>query len=287
MTEQETKEMLDAMKGDKEGGRKKFWSVPSKFEGTKIIRFLPPLKKLNERVFYYKHYVHWLDGTPYESLDQDVYDTKGNLIHRAEQDPVQTFVKKLFKTSARDSDEWELAKKIAQKERYVSRIIVRDESNPENELTPQFYEYGPAIFNIVYHIITESEYGNIIDPKTGRDFLITKKGQGRQSKYEGSLPSANPSMIFEDPQKIKTVFEKAEKMIYTDLFEMPSYEQKKDALNKFLGVGEKTQTNVPENPISTNKEEEKTEDTAPVDTTSSEPSEESSEIDDILNEFTS
>jgi len=235
MTEQERLDMLSAMKQDKEGGKAKFWSPGGNFEGTKTIRILPPLKKLNERVFYFSHKVHFIGGMPFEDLEQTIYDENGKLIHEPEPDPVNAFVKNLYRGAEKGSDEWKLASTLKFRQRYISRIIVRDRENPNSEIQPVFYEYGPTIYNILYHIMTETDFGNIVDPKNGRDFSLTKTGIGRQSKYETSTPSANQTSIFNDATKLKEMFDNAMLMTYSSLIEFHSREEKERALREFLG----------------------------------------------------
>ena len=235
MTEQERLDMLSAMKQDKEGGKAKFWSPGGNFEGTKVIRILPPLKKFNERVFYFSHKVHFIAGRPFEDLEQTIYDENGNLMHESQPDPVNALVRKLYKGAEKNSDEWKLAGTLKFRQRYISRIIVRDKLEPNTELQPVFYEYGPTIYNILYHIMTETDFGNIVDPKTGRDFNLTKTGSGRQSKYETSTPSANQTPIFSDAANLKELFDNAMLMPYSSLIEFPSREEKEVALREFLG----------------------------------------------------
>ncbi len=298
MDEKEKNAMISAMKKDKEGGGQKFWSLPSKFEGTKKIRIMPPLKPKGENVFYFKHKVHWINGRPYEDLEQTVYNSKGELIHEAQKDPINTYVQKLYRNSERGSDEWNIASQIRSKERYISRIIVRNPEDPSTELQPVFYEYGPTIFNILFNIITETEFGNIVDPKNGRDFNLTKIGTGRQSKYETSTPSPDTSPIFSDKEKLQKVFENAMKMEYTDLFEFVSPEEKQEALNEFLGIETKPTMSVPSNaPVggssnansqaqNTSSQESSVDSSSDVFDSSSETTEEEDDIDSILNEFT-
>lgn len=279
MTKQETQAMIDEMKKDKErkGGRN-VWTPDSKFEGTIKLRFLPPLKQKNERKFYFNHRVHWIDGIPYEDLSQTFYDKDGNVIHEPERDPVQEFVKKLYKTSQKGSDDWKLASSLNSRERFISRVIIRDQENVENELTPVFYEYGPTIYNILFHIITETEFGNIVDPKAGRDFNLTKVGTGRQSKYETSTPSANVTPIFSDAEQLKTMFENAMKMDFQSLIEIPTLEAKQEALNEHLGIATKTQITKPTPKIE--DEDLEIDENLEVDEEESD-----DEIDSILNEF--
>jgi len=234
MNEQEKQAMLDEMRKDKEGasGERKFWAPPSKEEGIYSLRFLPPLKKLNEVKFYFTHKVHWIDGVPYECLDQSLEDKNGNF-HDAETCPVCKFCKKLYKTASRGDEDWKLAGELNQKTRRVAKIVVRGK---EDETKPEFYEFGPTIFNILFHIMTETKFGNIVDPKKGRDFNLTKVGTGRRSKYETSTPDLDQTPIFDDVEKLKIVFENANKMDYNSLISFPTSNEITEALNEYLGI---------------------------------------------------
>lgn len=290
MTEEEKKAMLDAMQKDQDGGNKKFWSLPSKFEGTKTIRILPPLAKKGEKKFYFQHKVNWIGGVPYEDLNQTVFDENGDLLHQAEKDPVVDFCIKTFRNSEKGTDDWQLAKDLNSKTRYISRIIVRNPEDRSTELQPVFFEYGPTIFNMLFHIMTETDFGIIVDPKNGRDFHLTKAGTGRQSKYETSTPAANTSQIFEDAESLKTMFNNAMKMNYTDNIEFVSYEAKKDALYDYLGMSTKKQEQVTENPSQNTfsqpqQQAQPQTEPEPPQANSSDDSEEDEDIDNILAEF--
>jgi len=283
MTEQEKQAMIDAMNNDKNGkGQRRFWTLDSNFEGTKPIRILPPLKNLGEVKFYFSHKVHWIGGVPYEDLEQTIFDHEGKVIHESETDPVQKFVKKLYRTSERNSDEWKLASDLNSKQRYISRIVVRNPADTNIETTPVFYEYGPTIYDMLFQIITATDFGNIVDPKNGRDYNLAKKGKGRQSKYEMSSPSANITSIFTNPEKLKLVFENAMTMKYTDLIEFKSYEEIDEALKDHLGLSKGTT-------VTSNVEiaggKVVRENNEPSRVANPVESADDSEIDDILNDF--
>ena len=252
MNERERDAMLAAMQEEKEGGKKNIWTLPSDFEGTKTIRILPPLVKKGEVKFYFSHKVHWIQGRPFEDLSQTFYDSEGKLIHEGVKDPVQAFVQKLYRNSQRGSEEFTLASELNAKKRYFSRIVVRNPDAPETELFPEFFEYGPTIWNILYHIMKETDFGIIVHPKTGRDFNLTKKGKGRQSKYETSTPSVHETPIFSTAEKLAAVFENAMAMDYLSLITIPSYEEKEEALHEYVGKPTKTQVVNPGVPESQN-----------------------------------
>lgn len=278
MNDAEVKAMLNAMNDDKQGGKKKFWSPDSKFEGTKTIRILPPLTKKGETRFYFPHKVHWIERIPFEALDQTIV-VDGETLHKAEPDPVQNFVKKLYNTSERGTDEWKLASELNGRLRYISRIVVRNPEDTSLETTPLFYEYGPTIYNMLFHIMTETDFGIIVDPKNGRDFNLTKTGVGRQSKYETSTPSASTSAIFTEPAMLKEMFENAMNMNYSSLISFVSAKEKEAALNSYVGLATKTQVVVENNPVA-NQSVASVMDTPVVDDSDS-------DIDDILSDFTS
>lgn len=288
MTEQEQKDMLSAMRGDKEGGKAKFWTPGGNFEGTKVIRILPPLKKLNEKTFYFSHKTHFIGGMPFEDLEQTIYDENGKLIHESEPDPVNALVRKLYRGAEKNSDEWKLAGTLKFRQRYISRIIVRDKENPETEVQPVFYEYGPTIYNILYHIMTETDFGIIVDPKEGRDFSLTKTGVGRQSKYETSTPSANQTPIFKDASRLKEMFDNAMLMPYSSLIEFPSREDKERALREFLGEdvsSTKSYSTPPPAPVSAPPKSEPAPQSFSSDDVEDEASDEDDDIDAILNDM--
>lgn len=279
MNDQEVKAMLNAMNDDKQGGKKKFWSPDSKFEGTKTIRILPPLTKKGETRFYFPHKVNWIERVPFEALDQTIV-IDGKTLHEACPDPIQSYVKKLYNTSERGTDEWKLASELNARPRYISRIILRDSEDPTTEVQPLFYEYGPTIYNMLFHIMTETDFGIIVDPKNGRDFNLTKTGIGRQSKYETSTPSANVTPIFTEVEKLKKMFMNAMEMDYSSLISFVSAQEKQEALNSYIGVSTKTQGTGFDN-LTTEATEEITEEIMETPVSSDD-----NDIDSILEEFT-
>jgi hypothetical protein len=278
---QEWKEMIEEMKDEKSNSTssKRYWSPPSKEEGEFPIRFLPPLKPLGEKKFYFHHLTHWIDGQPYECVEQESVDRHGNR-HAAEMCPVCQFVKKLYKAAERDSAEWKLAGDLKAKDRYIYRIIVR---NKEDETIPEFYESGQQIFDVLFHIITETDFGIIVDPKNGRDFILTKKGEGRRSRYDTSLPSNKETPIFKEVEKLKTVLENAVKMEYSSLIEFKTSKELKSVLESYISGDSPTKEQLKKKVSKEQREENVHVDT---DTNEDEDNEDNDEIDSILSEFT-
>jgi hypothetical protein len=230
MNQDDYKELIDAMRKDK-AKQKVFWSPPGDKEGTYKIRFLPPVKKNNEKVFYFHHKVHWINGKGYECLNQTLIDKDGNL-HEAEECPICSAVSKLYATAEKGSDDYKLAGMLKAKDRYIYRIIIR--GNPD-ETKIEYFESGKKLFELLYHILTESDFGMIIDLKNGRDFSLVKVGTGAQSNYDTSTPSANVSMIFNDKESIAKLLKNLEEAPkFNSFVEFKDAQTLKQTLKKFL-----------------------------------------------------
>ena len=239
----EWSEMLDEMQKDKEAISiaKKYWQPPSDKEGTFPIRILPPLKGKNEKKFYFKHQIHWVDRIPFECLGQDLVDKSGKE-HKTEECPICAYVKKLYRTSEKNTDGWKLAGELRSKDRYDYRIIIRNTPDQASDETkPVFFETGSTIFEMLFHIMKETDFGIIVDPKVGRDFNLVKKGLKRQSRYDQSLPSPNVSPIFTEVAKLKTLLDNAKILDYSSLIEFSSADDMDKALRTYIG-GEKPVT---------------------------------------------
>lgn len=229
MNAEETKSMLEAMANDQEKGKGSFWSPE---DGENTIRILPPLKPNAEILPYFHHKTHWIDGNPYECLDQSFEDKNGNF-HEAESCYACKMSKKLYKVSEKDSEERDLAYGISGKDRYIFRIVDRAKDK-ETQSTPEFYEVGPTIFKKFFSILKGGKYGNIVHPIEGRDFVIDKQGTGRKTNYDNSLPCPDKEPIFTDKEKLKDVLTKAVAMKYTSLIAFPSQKEVEDAVKEFL-----------------------------------------------------
>jgi hypothetical protein len=232
--------MLDAMKKEDAEGQfsSKYWS-PKK-EGVTKIRFLPKLKTFGEEIFYQKHKVHYIGGRPYLCLEQTLTDKDGN-VHEAETCPLCQKSKQLYKISNgnRDNpdDAWKMAGELRAKERFVARIIVRgkkDADGNDEEYKPEFYEFGTGIREMIMSALEGGDYGNPLDLKNGRDFSINKKGQKKQTKYDGSMFSGTSTPVFNDATKLKALLAELPNMSYDQLNEFETKEELTKVLKEYL-----------------------------------------------------
>ena len=238
MTPQEVNEMLSAIKEDQESKqfKRKTWSPPSDKEGDFKIRILPPLKRKAEKLFYAFYKVHWIGKAPYLCLGQRLQDKSGEW-HEPENCPACEFVRKQYKLAGSDKecDEYKLASSLSARDRYLYRIIVR---GSEDETTPVLWESSKTMQSAIVAFMTsdnpDKNYGIIVDPLQGRDFILTKVGKGQRSNYDQSVPSKNESPIFPEKEKIQKVLLAAEKLDYNSIFEFSSADTISSALRDYI-----------------------------------------------------
>ena len=213
---------------------------------------------------------------------------KNGKLHEAEDCPICKYVKKLYAIAGdeKESEEKRIAGSIAAKDRYIFRIIVRGKRDKEGnnlEAAPEFYEAGKTIFENLFMILKEGEYGNFLSISEGRDYNLTKRGKGRNAKYDGSMPAANVSPVFSDREHIQELIKNIESMNFDQLIEFKTLPEVKEILDGFV------------NPESSSKDEPVyTEHKTVIGETPNanflkgkdkEPEEESDDIDSILGEF--
>lgn len=234
-------QMIDELDNLAPGKRNsKTWSPPGDKEGSYPVRILPPLKKSKgEKVFVMKHMSHWLGDTNLECLDQTLVDKNG-VEHQAESCPICAASKHYWKHSEEKTPERDLAYNLMAKPKYVARAVLR---GSEDETKPVFWEFGKKIFEMLRHIIKETEYGDITDPNNGNDFIITKKGTKKTSNYDLSAPKRDSSPIFKEKERMAAVLQNAATMEYNSLIEFVTYDRAKEMLKAFLsdGVEEESQ----------------------------------------------
>ena len=284
MTDKEFESMKETMMNDSQKtGRKDIFSLDAKKDTDSAkIRFIPPLSKKGEKVFYHKIFTHWIDGKRLMCSNAVTYDKDGNA-HEPERCPICDYVSKLYKTADRGSEEWKLANLLRRKERYISRVIVRDSEEPQK---PKFYEYGPTIYQMLYNYIINTEFGNNKKKKTGRDFNLVKTGVGRDCKYTNSSPAIKETPLFDNKEQLLEALKNASEMNYHELCERSTPAELKKALDEYLGnYDESNNESFNVGNVSTG-DAGKTSTVSVPETNSNDTEDSGDDIDDILNEFT-
>lgn len=243
-----------------------FWR-PTKQKTT--VRILPPIKANGEKLPFFEHRVHWINGQPYECLNQTVVDKDGNM-HTATECPLCKMAKTLYNTKTDDAVD--LAKKISGKTRYVVRLIIRDD--PEHSDNPVFYELPFSIYEKIKNAILSKEWGSLFGPLDGRDFDIIKTGEGMYTNYDASSFKPMTSKIADDNQKIVDILTKAKDMSFNSLVNFKSADDIKtiamenDGIARFFGT---TRPTTPATAVTPQPAQVFTEDPIPVYTSEPEP----------------
>ena len=149
-------------------GSGEFWAPK---EGMNLIRLLPP--KEGKKVFYKKIGVHFgllgskMEFCPKESLDQRC--------------PICELVDKLYKMNTPGAVE--LVGKLKVKRRCVLNVLPLDTEN----ISVLPYVAPITVYKDILGIIMIPDYGDITDPKSGRNVVIEKiipGGQKIQTEYK-------------------------------------------------------------------------------------------------------
>lgn len=252
-------------------------------EGAFPIRIISPLKQFGEKLFYQKRRIHYVGGKPILCLNQTLKDKNGE-IHEAEDCPICAKVKQLYRLYEKDSEETKIASSISAKDRFVSRVIVRNKKNAEgndDEAKPEFWEFGKKLHEYFYNQVQLKEAGNFISLKEGRDFNLVKKGTGRNTDYSASCLSMKITPVFTDVEKLKKLMEYLPEMEYSKLVEFKTANEVEKILNEFF-MEEETPTTPKAAPVTSTESDPLDPYAMPKDTVSVNPStKEESSTDDI------
>lgn len=152
--------------------------------GTNVIRILPSWKG-RQFEFFKPVYVHWNVGENKNKVFCPTTEGKDEFC------PICAYVEELY-NSGLEEDVAE-AKEISRRERYACNIL--DRSGQSEGVA--VYEMGPKLFRDILFLFTDGDYGEVDDPKTGRDIKIVREGTGMMDTKYSPYPAANTSQIDE------------------------------------------------------------------------------------------
>ena len=86
--------------------------------------------------------------------------------------------------------------------------------------------------------------GNFLALKDGRDYMLVKKGTGRNSDYSASMISMNQTPIFPltDKEKLTKLLENLSTMEYSQLVEFRPAEELKAAVDEYFSTKKEDST---------------------------------------------
>ena len=212
-----------------EANTKKFWR-PEK--DRTVIRILPPINQNGEKLFYFNHRVHWINRMPYECLNQTLTDKDGTL-HQAEACPICTLAKTLYKMGDSDAEALQMAKDISAKTKPVVRIIVRGGAD---EGTVYFYELPFKVHQYLISNISSGDWGSVVHPIQGRDFILGRTGKGKTTDYSTSSLSPKVTPIFTDKERMLETLKEAMGKKYSSLITFQTIDSLKSVVQDLGSV---------------------------------------------------
>ena len=113
-------------------------------------------------------------------------------------DPIQELIQSLRDEASKES--YELAKKLYPKMRCYAPVIVRG----EEDKGVQIWGFGKMVYQSLLNIMLDEDYGDITDPKTGRDIkVICTKGPGQQWATTEVIPRGKSTILTTDKTQAK------------------------------------------------------------------------------------
>ena len=170
-------------------------------------------------------------------------------------DPIEEFAEKL--KAGGNKDDWKLGKKLEAKMRTFVPVIVRGQ---EKEGV-KFWGFGKTVYQELLTFIADPDYGDIADPSSGRDIVVTFKTAEETGKAFPStsiMVKPNQTPISEDTDVIDSVKNQVE---ITSIYKEMSYEDLTGVLEDWLNPSESDEEETKEEATTAKAEVAKTVDT--------------------------
>jgi hypothetical protein len=148
-------------------------------------------------------------------------------------DPIAEFADKLRETNVRE--DWIAAKNFTPKLRTFTPIIVRG----KEQEGVKFWSFGKTVYEQLLAIINDPDWGDITDPKSGRDINLDFTPQEKSAtNYAESniLVKPNPIPLTSDPELMTKLL--TEQPDIFAAYEEPSYDALKLVLERYLNPEE-------------------------------------------------
>ena len=209
----------------KSGGefRKNFWKPPS---GEKsIVRIVP--YKHNKDVPFTELYFYFGIGKP-RMMSLSNFD---------ESDPILEFASQLRKSN--EPDNVELAKKLYPKMRIFAPVLVRG----EEDKGVRFWEFGKMVYTELLGVMMDEDYGDITDIAAGRDITVEVIPAAETGKmFDTTTVRVKPvqSPLSTDGNAAEGYLDNQKDI--KELFTKFSFDEMKDALQKYLAPSEENET---------------------------------------------
>lgn len=187
-------------------------------EGSNLIRIVP--LHTNPEDPFIEAYFHYIGGKTYLSP-----------MTFGDPDPIEEFAQHLRAGGGLSKEEWNETRKFIPKLRTFAPVIVRGK---EDEGV-RYWGFGKKTYEELLGFIADEDYGDIVDPKLGRDIRVefvpgeksnTKFPQTKIRVSTKQTPITTDAALLE---KILTV-----QPVLLDFYDRPSYDDLKAVLDKMV-----------------------------------------------------
>ncbi len=142
-------------------------------------------------------------------------------------DPIQELITKLRDDGSKES--YELAKKLYPKMRCYAPVVVRG----EEDKGVRIWAFGKTVYQSLLNIMLDEDYGDITDPKEGRDVkVVCTKPPGRMWATTEVRPRGKQSPLTENATTAKQWLDSIPNL--DDMFTLKSYEELEKIVNDWL-----------------------------------------------------
>jgi hypothetical protein len=205
------KQFEEGFENEKKQGEKNYWKFGGDEEGEKTLRLLMPNTKNGEKLPYFRIAVHYLNMKTFLCPNQTLL-TKDGDAHEAETCPICAQSKKLYNSSERGSENWNLAGQLRARDVFYYRGIIREDKDPS---TVHFILLPTGVHNSLIEKFKSKRYGIIFDYDAGRDIVLKKTGKGIKSKYDFDILDEKP--ITTSKEELRKILEGLTTKNYNEL----------------------------------------------------------------------
>jgi hypothetical protein len=145
-------------------------------------------------------------------------------------DPILEFAEKLKQTG--DKEDWLMGRKLEPKMRTYLPVIIRGQ---ESEGV-KFWGFGKQIYEELLTFFADEDYGDLSDPKNGRDIVVTVKSAEEVGKsYAETSIRVKPKQtpLTENPAVLEKVKQQPK---INELYPEPTYDELKAQLQTWMGT---------------------------------------------------
>ena len=198
-------------------------------EGKQRIRIVP-YRYQTDFPFIELYFHYELPGPNYLSpISFDDADGIGaeELVER--RDPIAEFAEEMRRNKGQEG--YEMWKTLYPKQRTFAPVVVRG----EEDQGVRFWGFGKTIFEDLLEKFADPDWGDLSDPKEGRDIKLTYIPRAQSdTNYPQTKINVSPKKtpLAEDEEQLKKYFDSQTRI--TDVFDVPTEDELQEALEDYI-----------------------------------------------------